>query len=56
VPDRAHGHGVGLRNVCERLAARFGDQATCQYGTRPQGGFRVTLTMPLKTGLSVAAE
>jgi two-component system, LytTR family, sensor kinase len=50
--DRAPGHGVGLRNVCERLAARFGAQADCRYGARPQGGFRVALTMPLKNSLS----
>jgi signal transduction histidine kinase len=42
------GHGVGLRNVCDRLAARFGGAAACHYGPRPEGGFRVSLTMPLK--------
>jgi LytS/YehU family sensor histidine kinase len=42
------GHGVGLRNVCDRLIARFGDAATCHYGARPEGGFRVALTMPLR--------
>jgi len=54
LPAPEQGHGVGLRNVCERLAARFGDHATCQYGARADGGFRVTLTMPLKTGLAVS--
>ena len=42
------GHGVGLRNVCDRLAARFGDAAVCRYGARPEGGFRVSLSMPLR--------
>jgi two-component system LytT family sensor kinase len=42
------GHGVGLRNVCDRLAARFGETATCHYGARPEGGFRVALSMPLR--------
>jgi len=42
------GHGVGLRNVCDRLAARFGDAASCHYGARAEGGFRVSLSMPLR--------
>jgi len=42
------GHGVGLRNVCDRLAARFGDAASCHYGGRAEGGFRVSLSMPLR--------
>jgi two-component system LytT family sensor kinase len=42
------GHGVGLRNVCDRLAARFGEAASCHYGARPEGGFRVSLSMPLR--------
>jgi len=42
------GHGVGLRNVCDRLATRFGDAASCHYGPRAEGGFRVALTMPLR--------
>jgi two-component system LytT family sensor kinase len=41
------GTGLGLRNVRDRLAARFGDTATCEWGTRPGGGFRVALTLPL---------
>ncbi len=41
-----NGHGVGLRNVCDRLAARFNGAAECQYGPRPEGGFRVELTLP----------
>jgi hypothetical protein len=41
------GHGVGLRNVCDRLAARFDGAARCVHGSRPEGGFRVILTIPL---------
>ena len=41
------GHGVGLRNVCDRLDARFGRAARCESGPRKQGGWRVVLTMPL---------
>jgi len=41
-----HGTGVGLANVRDRLAARFGDRASCRWGPLPGGGFRVTLTMP----------
>jgi histidine kinase len=43
------GAGVGLTNVAERLAARFGRAAGCSYGPLPGGGWRVTLVMPLET-------
>ena len=43
-----HGTGVGLVNVCERLAARFGGGATCEHGPLLGGGWRVTLYMPLE--------
>jgi hypothetical protein len=43
-----HGTGVGLVNVCERLAARFGGRASCEHGPLPEGGWRVTLSMPLE--------
>jgi hypothetical protein len=41
--------GVGLDNVSQRLAARFGAAASCEFGPRPGGGFRVMLSMPLVT-------
>jgi hypothetical protein len=41
------GTGVGLANVRDRLLARFGDQATCRWGSMPGGGFAVLLTMPI---------
>ncbi|MEA3001436.1 MAG: two-component system, LytTR family, sensor kinase [Sphingomonadales bacterium] len=51
-PDVPHPHesgraGVGLTNVCERLAARFGPEGECEHGPLPGGGYRVTLIMPL---------
>ena len=39
--DRIEGTGVGLANVCQRLEARFGGQATCDYGPLDDGGFEV---------------
>lgn len=52
-PDAAGGDGsstgVGLDNVCQRLSARFGAAASCDFGARPGGGFKVTLSMPLVT-------
>jgi two-component system LytT family sensor kinase len=41
------GTGVGLRNVRDRLTARFGEAATCRWGPRAEGGFVVMLTLPL---------
>jgi hypothetical protein len=46
-PFESDGMGVGLANVCERLAARFGDDAECDHGPLPGGGWRVTLAMPV---------
>lgn len=41
------GTGVGLRNVCDRLIARYGVQAGCFHGGDPQGGYTVHIIMPL---------
>ena len=41
------GTGVGLENVCQRLQARFGARATCSYGPTKDGGFRVSITLPV---------
>ena len=40
------GTGLGLRNVRDRLAARYGDRASCHWGPRRGGGFGVVLTLP----------
>jgi LytS/YehU family sensor histidine kinase len=39
--------GVGWRNVCDRLAARYGDRARCEAGLVPGGGYRASLWLPL---------
>ncbi|HEX8641936.1 MAG TPA: histidine kinase [Allosphingosinicella sp.] len=41
------GTGVGLRNVCERLHARYGGRAGCIHGPDPDGGFTVHLYLPV---------
>ena len=45
--DMAESTGVGLANVCQRLNARFGAQAKCEFGPLPKGGYQVHLTLPL---------
>ena len=45
--NRPDGTGVGLSNVCERLHARFGPAATCEFGPTDDGGYRVFMTLPL---------
>ncbi|MBV9841523.1 MAG: histidine kinase [Sphingomonadaceae bacterium] len=42
------GEGVGLRNVCDRLAARWGEAASCHYGPADGHGFTVSLSMPIE--------
>ena len=44
------GHGVGIKNVCDRLATRFGDASACLRGPRIGGGWRVELALPLSYG------
>ena len=46
-PDRVEGMGVGLANVCQRLNARFGAHAKCEFGPLPNGGYQVHIIMPL---------
>jgi two-component system LytT family sensor kinase len=45
--DTLEGTGVGLGNVCERLRARFGNAALCEFGPIEDGGYRVVMTLPL---------
>jgi LytS/YehU family sensor histidine kinase len=40
------GTGLGLRNVQERLAARYGTRAAMHAGPQPEGGFAVELFLP----------
>ncbi len=45
--DGEGGTGVGLRNVCDRLDARYGARAGCLYGVDPDGGYTVHLYLPV---------
>lgn len=52
LPAATHeGTGLGLANVCQRLEARWGGQASCRYGPMTSGGFKVSLTMPIETNV-----
>ena len=48
-PDESEGGGtgVGLRNVCDRLVARYGARAGCLHGPDPEGGYTVHIYMPV---------
>jgi LytS/YehU family sensor histidine kinase len=46
-PGLPDGTGTGLRNVRDRLAARFGDRARLESGLLPGGGFGVTMSIPI---------
>jgi hypothetical protein len=45
--SKPDGTGVGLGNVCQRLEARFGTAAKCEFGPTADGGYRVLMTLPL---------
>ena len=45
--SKPDGTGVGIGNVCQRLEARFGPAARCEFGPAPDGGYRVLMTLPL---------
>lgn len=47
VGDGPHGTGVGLTNVRDRLAARYGDASSATWGPHPEGGFEVRIEMPV---------
>jgi hypothetical protein len=50
LPAATHeGTGLGLSNVCQRLEARWGSNASCRYGPMTGGGYKVSLTMPVQT-------
>jgi len=50
------GTGVGLRNVTDRLITRFDGNASLTFGARPEGGFRVDITLPLRPTELMAAQ
>lgn len=41
------GTGVGLKNVCDRLIARYGNKGGCFHGPDPDGGYTVHVVMPV---------
>ena len=43
----AEGCGIGLSNVRDRLAARFGNEASLDTGPLPDGGYRTVIRLPL---------
>ncbi|HLG87282.1 MAG TPA: histidine kinase [Alphaproteobacteria bacterium] len=47
VGEAPPGQGVGLRNVRDRLTARFDGAAACSYGPTETGGFKVEIRVPL---------
>jgi two-component system LytT family sensor kinase len=52
LPAATHeGTGLGLTNVCQRLEARWGNRANCRYGPMSEGGYKVSLTMPVETNV-----
>ena len=47
--DGEHGSGIGLANVRDRLAARYGDAAGLETGPAEHGGWRSIIRLPLET-------
>jgi|KBSMisStaDraftv2_1062788.scaffolds.fasta_scaffold36284_3 signal transduction histidine kinase len=45
--DKIESTGVGIANVVERLKARFGTHAKCEFGPLSNGGYQVHIIMPL---------
>jgi two-component system LytT family sensor kinase len=46
--DAPRGLGVGLRTARERLTLLYGDAAALDAAPRPDGGYRVSLRLPLR--------
>ena len=47
------GSGVGLANICARLAAQFGDRASLALENNELGGATATIALPLATTAGV---
>jgi two-component system, LytTR family, sensor kinase len=41
------GYGIGLANVRDRLAARFGEEANLVSGPSAEGGWRTVVRLPM---------
>lgn len=48
IPSSEQGTGVGLKNVEQRLNARYGSAATTRFGPGAEGGYEVHLVLPLE--------
>ena len=46
--NSGHGFGIGLANVRDRLAARYGDAASLVSGSGEAGGWRSVIRLPLE--------
>ena len=45
--EQGESTGVGLKNVCDRLVARYGARSGCLSGPDPDGGFTVHIYVPV---------
>ena len=50
------GSGVGLKNVRERLATLYPGQHEFEFGTRPEGGVLVRITLPWRNATAITPE
>jgi sensor histidine kinase YesM len=48
--DPTSSTGVGLANIRDRLQQAYGDEQSFTYGSSGNGGFTVTIEMPLRAG------
>jgi LytS/YehU family sensor histidine kinase len=48
VPSTTSSTGVGLANIRDRLAQAYGEDQMIEFGTRPDGGFSVTIELPYR--------
>lgn len=46
--------GVGLANIRDRLVQAYGEDQAIEYGSRPDGGFEVTIELPYRSGEQTA--
>lgn len=53
---RSAGNGVGLVNIAQRLAARFGTAGSLVTRTASAGGYVATLTLPLRRAIASPSD
>ncbi len=54
LPATTSSTGVGLANIRDRLVQAYGEDQMIEYGSRPDGGFSVTLELPYRGEEKVA--